>query len=171
MDFSKSIYWRGCPPFTRTASPWLRFTSFTTPSLSHSPLRTRAPMCLPFRSCVAPPPGMRSALPTHPSCNSSACGLRSGCIVPRTAYPLRVRACSPPPCTHLFSGAAWGWAGRTDPLASPGVRGHGGVHKRRAGVARAEGVDVLTLPLRVNALSLLLQMWAGRVGLGRCHPC
>ncbi|KAH8979023.1 hypothetical protein EDB83DRAFT_2634624 [Lactarius deliciosus] len=54
---------------------------------------------------------------------------------------------------HLISGAACnpgvatpcggGWAGCTDPLASPGVHRRGGVHKRRAGVARAEGVDAL----------------------------
>ncbi|KAH9021124.1 hypothetical protein EDB83DRAFT_2432191, partial [Lactarius deliciosus] len=87
----------GCPPFARAASPWLRFALFTTPSPSHSPFRTRAPMCIFFRSCAAPPPG--------------------------------------------------GWAGRTDPLASPGVRRRGGVRKHRAGVARAEGADTPTLPL------------------------
>ncbi|KAH9008843.1 hypothetical protein EDB83DRAFT_2454506, partial [Lactarius deliciosus] len=136
----------GCPPFARAASPRLRFASFTTPSPSLSPFRTRAPMCVSFRSPFA-------------------------CV--RAALPLA--------CTS--SRARWGWAGRTDPLASPGVHGRGGVRKRRAGVARAEGVDVPTLPLAcaggggldwrgpcggVGAPSLLLRMRAGCLGLGWC---
>ncbi|KAH9026133.1 hypothetical protein EDB85DRAFT_1893550 [Lactarius pseudohatsudake] len=76
----------------------------------------------------------RSASPAHPSCDSARRS-RSGCIAPRPVYPLR----------HTLRGG--GWAGRTDPLASPRERGRGGVRKRRAGVARAEGVDAPTLPL------------------------
>ncbi|KAH9082182.1 hypothetical protein EDB83DRAFT_2547873 [Lactarius deliciosus] len=184
MDFSKSIYWRGVPPFARAASPRLRFASFTTPSPSLSPFRTHAPMCLPFCSCAAPPPGLRSAphCPHTLRANSSARRSHLGCIV---LVPCTSFACvRPSPCTHLFSGAACnpgglgtrggGWAERTDPLASPGVSRRGGGRKRRAGVARAEeDWAVRAVPplacvggAGLDAPSVLLRTRAGRGAWG-----
>ncbi|KAH9024183.1 hypothetical protein EDB84DRAFT_1678148 [Lactarius hengduanensis] len=204
MDFSKSIYWRGgCPPFARAASPRLRFASFTTPSPSLSPFRTRAPMCLPFHSCAAPPPGLRPAPPRPHTLRATPLAARAWVASP--LVPCTPFACVRPSPLHApllgpgHTPRGGGWAGRTDPLASPRERGRGGVRKRRAGVARAEGVDAPTLPLACAggwAGVARAEGWAhrpssrvcgrggaGRVGLGRrrlgrrglgwarCPPC
>ncbi|KAH9039438.1 hypothetical protein EDB83DRAFT_2411651 [Lactarius deliciosus] len=135
MDFSKSIYWCGVPAVRACslAPASLRLVHDTlaiTLSLSHP----------------------RSDVHILPVVRGSPTGLRS---VPPRPHTLRVTpplalglhrpSFRVPPSRHTPRGG--GWAGRTDPLASPGVRRRGGERKHRAGVARVEGADALTLPL------------------------
>ncbi|KAH9018075.1 hypothetical protein EDB85DRAFT_1897358 [Lactarius pseudohatsudake] len=137
-------------------------------------------MCPPFRSCAAPPPGLRSAPPRL----ARARLLRSPlALVPRSVYPLACVRPSPLQAPLLWArretreglGYHAEGAGLGAPtLLSPGVRGRGGVRKsRRRGRrgwtrrpsplrARAAGL-AWPAPRRTGlcALSLPLRAWVG----------
>ncbi|KAH9021125.1 hypothetical protein EDB83DRAFT_2432192 [Lactarius deliciosus] len=158
MDFSKSIYWCGVPAVRA------RSLALASLRLVHDTLAITLSLSHP-----------RSDVHILPVVRGSPTGLRS---VPPRPHTLRV---TPPLALGLHcpsfrhTPCGGGWAGCTDPLASPGVR-------RRGRVPRAEGADAPTLPLactggggldwhgprgRVGAPSLLSRMRAGRGG-ARC---
>ncbi|KAH9013597.1 hypothetical protein EDB85DRAFT_1899638 [Lactarius pseudohatsudake] len=146
-------------------------------------------MCPPFRSCAAPPPGLRSALPRLAR-TPFARLLRSPlALVPRSVYPL---ACAPLLWARRETREGWGtarrglgWAHRPSyPWGYAGVagcikaRGGGGradpppcVRGRLAGVARAEedwAVRAVPPLARVGGAGRAIcpLAYAGRAGRG-----